>query len=62
VQSLIQSLAAQNDKLSMHLLAHAKRMLMPFGMGEVFKLLIQSKGLGAVKPAYMKQFDHLETL
>jgi len=62
VQSLIQSLAAQNDKVSMHLMAHLKRMLMPFGMGEVFKLLIQSKGLHAVKPAYLKQFDHLDAL
>ncbi len=62
VQSLIQSLAAQQDKVSMHLLAHAKRMLMPFGMGEVFKLLVQSKGLDALRPAYLKQFDHLDTL
>ncbi|MBN4073542.1 SAM-dependent methyltransferase [Mariprofundus ferrooxydans] len=62
VQALIESLAAQNDATSMHLLAHAKRMLMPFGMGEVFKLLIQSKGLDAKKPVYLDQFDHLETL
>ena len=62
VQSLIQSLAAQNDAVSMHLLAHAKRMLMPFGMGEVFKLLIQAKGLDAKRPEYLSQFDHLETL
>jgi len=62
VQALIQSLAAQNDAVSMHLLAHAKRMLMPFGMGEVFKLLIQSKGIKAKKPAYLSQFDHLETI
>lgn len=62
VQSLIQSLAAQNDQVSMHLLAHAKRMLMPFGMGEVFKLLVQSKGLEAKKPDYLTQFDHLDTL
>ncbi len=62
VQSLIQSLAAQNDAVSMHLLAHAKRMLMPFGMGEVFKLLIQAKGIDAEKPGYLKQFDHLESL
>jgi len=62
VQSLIQSLAAQNDKVSMHLLAHAKRMMMPFGMGEVFKLLIQCKGMEAAKPDYLSQFDHLDTL
>ncbi|RLL53289.1 SAM-dependent methyltransferase [Mariprofundus sp. EBB-1] len=62
VQSLIQSLAAQNDAVSMHLLAHAKRMLMPYGMGEVFKLLVQSKGIEARKPAYLNQFDHLDVL
>ncbi|MDQ6959564.1 MAG: SAM-dependent methyltransferase [Mariprofundaceae bacterium] len=62
VQALIQSLAEQNDKLSMHLLAHAKRMLMPFGMGEVFKLLVQAKGLSAKKPEYLSQFDHLDVL
>ncbi len=62
VQSLIQSLAAQNDKVSMHLMAHLKRMLMPFGMGEVFKLLVQSKGVDAVKPDFLQQFDHLDTL
>jgi len=62
VQSLIQSLAAQNDAVSIHLLAHAKRMLMPFGMGEVFKLLIQSKGFDAKRPEYLSQFDHLDVL
>jgi len=44
------------------MLAHAKRMLMPFGMGEVFKLLVQSKGVEASKPAYLAQFDHLDAL
>ena len=62
VQSLIQSLAAQNDAVSMHLLAHAKRMLMPFGMGEVFKILIQTKGIDAKKPDYLSQFDHVDAL
>ncbi len=62
VQSLIQSLAAQNDAVSMHLLAHAKRMLMPFGMGEVFKLLVQSTGIEAQKPSCLTQFDHLDSL
>jgi len=62
VQSLIQTLTTQNDKVSMHLMAHLKRMLMPFGMGEVFKLLVQSKGIKAIKPAYLTQFDHLDAL
>ena len=62
VQSFVQSLAMQNDAISMHLMAHAKRVLMPFGMGEVFKLLIQSKNLHGVRPDYLKQFDHLNHL
>ena len=62
VQAFVQSLAGLHDKESLHLMAHAKRMLMPFGMGEVFKLLIQSKGLDAKKPDYLNQFDHLKTL
>jgi len=62
VQAFIQELAAQSDAQSMHLLAHAKRMLMPFGMGEVFKLLVQSVDVVSDKPAYLRQFDHLDQL
>ena len=62
VQSLIQSLSTQNDNVSMHLMAHLKRMLMPFGMGEVFKLLVQAKGVQAARPAHLTQFDHLDAL
>ena len=62
VQSFVQSLAAQQDAVSLHLMAHAKRVLMPFGMGEVFKLLVQAKGVQSGRPAYLKQFDHLDSL
>ena len=62
VQAFVQSLAAQQDAASMHLLAHAKRVLMPAGMGEVFKMLVQSKGISSERPAYLKQFDHLDHL
>ncbi|GAV19106.1 hypothetical protein MMIC_P0035 [Mariprofundus micogutta] len=62
VQSFVQSLAAQQDEVSMHLMAHAKRVLMPFGMGEVFKMLVQSKGMEADRPDYLNQFDHLDHL
>ena len=62
VQAFVQNLARQSDAESMHLMAHAKRMLMPFGMGEMFKLLVQSKGLEAKKPDYLSQFDHLRQL
>lgn len=62
VQAFVQSLAAQNDATSMHLMAHAKRVLMPYGMGEVFKILIQSKGVESHRPDYLAQFDHLDHL
>jgi SAM-dependent MidA family methyltransferase len=62
VQAFVQSLAGLQDKDSMHLMAHAKRMLMPFGMGELFKLLVQSKGLKPEKPCFLQQFDHLDQL
>ncbi|ATX81673.1 SAM-dependent methyltransferase, MidA family [Mariprofundus ferrinatatus] len=62
VQAFVQSLACQNDATSMHLMAHAKRVLMPYGMGEVFKVLVQSKGFQADRPDYLKQFHHLDLL
>lgn len=62
VQALIRSVSAQTDATSLHLLAHAKRLLMPFGMGELFKLLVQSRGVAATRPDYLSQFDHLEQL
>lgn len=62
VQAFVQSLAGLHDKESMHLMAHAKRMLMPFGMGELFKILVQSRGLKSERPGYLQQFDHLDQL
>lgn len=62
VQAFVESLARQADAGSMHLLAHAKRLLLPFGMGEMFKLLLQRRGVAAAKPPYLRQFDHLRQL
>jgi len=62
VQAFVQSLAVQNDATSMHLMAHAKRVLMPYGMGEVFKILGQAKGVESARPDYLGQFDHLDHL
>ncbi|NWF37223.1 SAM-dependent methyltransferase [Mariprofundus sp. KV] len=62
VQAFVQSLAVQNDATSMHLMAHAKRVLMPYGMGEVFKILGQAKGVESARPDYLSQFDHLDHL
>lgn len=62
LQSFVESLSRQPDANSLHLLAHAKRLLMPFGMGEVFKLLVQSARVTIERPAYLPQFDHLREL
>ena len=45
-------------------MAFAKQLLMPFGMGESFKLLIQSKGLSQAlaAPEYLASFDRLSRL
>ncbi|MDX8408352.1 MAG: SAM-dependent methyltransferase, partial [Mariprofundaceae bacterium] len=59
IQEKIQQLAASPDAESMRLMAQARRMLMPNGMGELFKLLIQSSPQFNVMPAYLSQFNHL---
>jgi len=43
VQALVTELAQEGSVASMQALAQAKRMLLPMGMGESFKLLIQTK-------------------
>jgi SAM-dependent MidA family methyltransferase len=62
VQRRIESLAAEGSVKSVQELAHAKRMLMPFGMGETFKLLIQSCHHKKSLPGYLNQFDRMHNL
>ena len=62
VQAFVQNLARQSDAESMRLMAQAKRLLLPFGMGEMFKLLVQRRGIEAERPPYLQQFDHLRQL
>ena len=62
VQAYVQSLARQPDSESMRLMAQAKRLLLPFGMGEMFKLLVQRRGIETERPPYLQQFDHLRQL
>jgi len=59
IQERIQQLASHPDAESMRLMAQARRMLLPNGMGELFKLLIQSSPQLNAMPAYLKQFNHL---
>ncbi|MDT8376392.1 MAG: SAM-dependent methyltransferase [Mariprofundaceae bacterium] len=62
VQRRIESLAAEGSVESVQELAHAKRMLLPFGMGETFKLLIQSCHHKQSVPDYLAHFDRMHDL
>jgi SAM-dependent MidA family methyltransferase len=62
VQQHVESLASSGDVESVRQLAHAKRMLMPFGMGETFKLFTQGVNIEASVPKYLKQFNRLDDL
>jgi len=61
VQTLITALAAEGSVASMQAMAQAKRMLLPMGMGESFKLLIQCKN-GCDAPDYLKPLDRMRDL
>ncbi len=61
VQKQVVRLAQESSVESVQALAHAKRMMLPVGMGESFKLLIQSKGVQAV-PTYLQALDRLRDL
>jgi len=61
VQQAIGELAQEGSVESMQALTHAKRMMLPFGMGETFKLLVQCKGK-QVCPDYLKGLDRLRDL
>lgn len=62
VQHRLATLAASGKVDDIAALAHAKRLMLPFGMGESFKLLIQSRGSQTAKPDYLQQFDKLSAL
>jgi SAM-dependent MidA family methyltransferase len=61
VQQAISELAQDGSLESVQALAHAKRMLLPFGMGETFKLLVQAKGKPTC-PDYLKGLDRMRDL
>jgi SAM-dependent MidA family methyltransferase len=61
VQQAVVALAQESSVESMQALAHAKRMMLPFGMGESFKLLVQGKRLDS-KPDYLQGLDRLRDL
>ncbi|MDQ6994066.1 MAG: SAM-dependent methyltransferase [Mariprofundaceae bacterium] len=61
VQALIQSLAQEATVEAMQSMAQAKRMLLPMGMGESFKLLIQGKNITNC-PDYLRPLDRKDDL
>ncbi|MDQ6952825.1 MAG: SAM-dependent methyltransferase [Mariprofundaceae bacterium] len=56
VQSLVTRLAQEGTVESMQAMAQAKRMLLPMGMGESFKLLVQTKNTSDC-PDYLRALD-----
>ncbi|MES0372139.1 MAG: SAM-dependent methyltransferase, partial [Mariprofundaceae bacterium] len=62
VQRHVEALAARGDVESVQELAQAKRMLLPFGMGETFKLLVQGANIEHTAPDYLNQFNRLDDL
>lgn len=62
VQQQLKQLASSGKADDIAAIAHAKRLLLPFGMGETFKLLIQSRGSQTIRPPYLSQFDRLSAL
>ena len=62
VQAHVQALAAEGSVESIQQLAHAKRLLLPFGMGETFKLFMQGVNIENAVPAYLERFNRLTDL
>ncbi len=62
VQRHIQQLATNPDVDSIAQITHAKRLMLPNGMGESFKLLIQGKNVTDGQMLSMPAFDRLATL
>ena len=65
VQTHIAALAGSAEAAAMKQMAHAKRLLLPSGMGELFKLLIQrTDGVGsdATLPSFLGHFNRLRDI
>lgn len=62
VQTKIQLLAANPSPENMAEMTHAKRLLLPVGMGESFKIMIQGQGIDAAEQLRTPAFDRTDTL
>ena len=62
VQTYLQQMAVSTDVKSMQAMAGVKRMLMPQGTGELFKLNIQSFNAPAGAPSFLNRFNRTHAL
>ncbi|MDQ6959111.1 MAG: SAM-dependent methyltransferase [Mariprofundaceae bacterium] len=62
VHELLQQLAVSTDTKSVESISSAKRMMMPQGMGELFKLCVQSQNIPAKQPLFLTQFNRMQAL
>jgi len=62
VQKHLQELTVSIDIESTQVIATAKRMMMPQGMGELFKLCVQSQNISAKPPLFLAQFNRIQAL
>lgn len=62
VQAHVQQAAALGGAEAMKHMAGAKRMLLPQGMGELFKLGVQGKGVASDAPDYLGAFNRVAAL
>jgi len=62
VQKFLQQLAVSADIKSIKSISSAKRMMMPQGMGELFKLCVQSLNAPAKAPLFLTRFNRVQAL
>ncbi|MDQ6988887.1 MAG: SAM-dependent methyltransferase, partial [Mariprofundaceae bacterium] len=62
IQQHLQHLAAHPTLESVAQISHAKRLMLPTGLGESFKLLIQGKGIEDTQCLTIASFNRCDTL
>jgi len=62
VQKLLQQLAVSTDIKSVKAISSAKRMMIPQGMGELFKLCVQSLNIPVKQPLFLTRFNRMQAL
>jgi SAM-dependent MidA family methyltransferase len=61
VQEWIENMAASPDQY-LDEMSHLKRLMLPFGMGEIFKLYVQASHAPVDAPPYLSRFNRLDAL